>query len=202
MQDGCHAGVASDASRLEFSRTWRFNSTNNTASDNHALGLPVYVLPAFSFNSSLGDLYTAEVLFQAHEVFHGVSGQNGGGSGGACQGSASFWYGGNRSRPFLGDGGGGGNGGPAGERLKWEFSVQGRHVFEAGLEAEEVALASASYAAPSTRQCSKGVCDMAGHATGICEAVCRNESSAELTALSWQPSAKSEQGQVSPTLCM
>ena len=163
MQQGCHAGVASgaqqksslpshsqpspsthlllnsDAGRLEFSRTWRFNSTSTNASGNlsNALGLPIYVLPVAPFNASHGDLYTAEVLFQAHEVFQGVPGSKGGGGGGACQGSASFWYGGNRSRPFFGDGGGGGNGGQAGKRLTWEFSVHGRHVFEAGLQADE-----------------------------------------------------------------
>ena len=163
MQQGCHAGVASgaqqksslpshsqpspsthlllnsDAGRLEFSRTWRFNSTSTNASGNlsNALGLPIYVLPVAPFNASHGDLYTAEVLFQAHEVFQGVPGSKGGGGGGACQGSTSFWYGGNRSRPFFGDGGGGGNGGQAGKRLTWEFSVHGRHVFEAGLQADE-----------------------------------------------------------------
>jgi hypothetical protein len=164
MQDGCRAGVASgarktsrrpghsptpspspsptltaDASRLEFSRTWRFNSTSTNASGNltNALGLPIYLLPVVPFNGAHGDLYTAEVLFQAREEFQGVPGQNGGGGGGACQGSASFWYGGNRSRPFFGDGGGGGSGGQGGERLRWEFSVQGRHVFEAGLQAVE-----------------------------------------------------------------
>ena len=198
------AGVASDAGRLEFSRTWRFNSTNTNASGTvpNALGLPLYVLPVAPFNGSHGDLYTAEVFFQAHEVFQGVPGQNGGGGGGACQGSASFWYGGNRSRPFFGDGGGGGNGGQAGERLRWEFSVQGRHVFEAGLQAEEAGLSSASYASPRTRQCGMGLCAMAGRATGICEAVCRNETAAELTTLSWQPSAKSDQSQLTSTLCM
>ena len=134
-----HLLLNSDADRLEFSRTWRFNSTSTNASGNlsNALGLPIYVLPVAPFNASHGELYTAEVLFQAHEVFQGVPGSKGGGGGGACQGSASFWYGGNRSRPFFGDGGGGGNGGQAGKRLTWEFSVHGRHVFEAGLQADE-----------------------------------------------------------------
>ena len=254
MQQGCHAGVASgaqqksslpsrsqpspsthlllnsDAGRLEFSRTWRFNSTSTNVSGNlsNALGLPIYVLPVAPFNASHGELYTAEVLFQAHEVFQGVPGSKGGGGGGACQGSASFWYGGNRSRPFFGDGGGGGNGGQAGERLRWEFSVHGRHVFEAGLQAdeprfspapdpdadpriltltpnlqaEEAGLSSASYEAPSTRQCGMGLCAMASRATGMCEAVCGNESAAELTALSWQPSGQSDQSQLASTLCM
>ena len=131
--------TTSDAGRLEFSRTWRFNSTSTNASGDltTALGLPTYLLPVSPFDDSHGELYTAEVLFQAHEVFQGVPGQNGAGGGGACQGGASFWYGGNPSRPFFGDGGGSGNGGQAGERLKWEFFVQGRHVFEAGLQAEE-----------------------------------------------------------------
>lgn len=204
MQAGCRAGVSSDAGRLEFSRTWRFNSTSTNASGDltTALGLPTYLLPVSPFDDSHGELYTAEVLFQAHEVFQGVPGQNGAGGGGACQGGASFWYGGNPSRPFFGDGGGGGNGGQAGERLKWEFFVQGRHVFEAGLQAEEAGLSSASYVAPSTRQCGKGLCAKTGRATGICEAVCRNETAAELTTLSWEPSAGSDQSQLMSTLCM
>ena len=37
---------------------------------------------------------------------------------------------------------------------------------------------------------------------GMCEAVCRNETAAELTALSWQPSGQSDQSQLASTLCM
>ena len=70
------------------------------------------------------------------------------------------------------------------------------------LQAEEAGLSSASYVAPSTRQCGMGLCAMAGRATGICEAVCRNETAAELTGLSWQPSGQSDQSQLSSTLCM
>ena len=43
---------------------------------------------------------------------------------------------------------------------------------------------------------------MASRATGMCEAVCRNETAAELTALSWQPSGQSDQSQLASTLCM
>ena len=60
-----HLLLNSDADRLEFSRTWRFNSTSTNASGNlsNALGLPIYVLPVAPFNASHGELYTAEVLF-------------------------------------------------------------------------------------------------------------------------------------------
>ena len=193
--------MASDASRLEYSRSWRFNASNASVGI-HPLGLSIYSMPIEPFDSAEGDLYIAEVRFVAHTAFAGVASQAGGGGGGACQGSSSLWYGGSRAAPFLGDGGGGGNGGRPGEALYWEFNVDSRHAFEAGQQAEEAGLASASYEAPSERQCRRSACASPGEVTGLCERVCRNESAAALTALSWQPSTTSDNKKSAGTLCM
>lgn len=189
MQRGCNNGVAADAGSIGYTASWSLNATN-TSMGVHPLGLAEYSLAIAPFDASLGRLYVAEMRFDVRVSFDGKLSSAGGGSGGACQGAAAFAYGDSAATPaFFGSGGGSGAGGMPSERVRWDFEMHERQVFEPSDESEVAGLSSASYAEPRERQCSgRGGSGCAGLPTGVCVAACRNESVAPLTRLTWAPS--------------